>query len=43
MVIHCKMFNDPRKTLVKEYHELYMNNNIETRKNKHLNERESTP
>jgi len=40
MVIHCKMFNNQRKTLAKEYHELYMNNNTETRKNKHLNERE---
>jgi len=33
------MFNNQRKTLAKEYHELYMNNNTETRKNKHLNER----
>jgi len=27
------MFNNQRKTLAKEYHELYMNNNTETRKN----------
>jgi len=39
MVIHCKMFND-QKTLQKENYELFMNNNTETRKNKHLNERE---
>jgi len=39
MVIHCKMFND-QKTLQKENYELFMNNDTETRKNKHLNERE---
>jgi len=32
------MFIDPRKTLVKEYHELCMKNNTETRKNKHIKE-----
>jgi len=26
------MFNNQRKTLAKEYHELYMNNNTETEK-----------
>jgi len=34
------MFNNQRKTLAKENHELYMNNTTESRKNKHLNERE---